>query len=289
MSRSTDKLTTKLLLALADGAAVEGVVMHHPKRRPTLCVSIQVGCGQGCLFCATGTMGLVRDMTASEILSEIWLLRRHMVREDAVDLVPTLVFMGMGEPLDNEANFVRALGILNGQAGFGLGSRKITLSTVGSPERIRRLAELGMQIHLAVSLHAATDRLRGKLVPGQKGVAVADLVAAARHYFERTGREVTFEYVVIRKVNDSEDDAALLASLLRGFPGKVNLIPLNPVSHNAMLPPVPAVLARFREILAKAGIKVTVRHSQGRDINAACGQLAVRERQGSTPLLMRYA
>ncbi|MBI3891243.1 MAG: 23S rRNA (adenine(2503)-C(2))-methyltransferase RlmN, partial [Candidatus Wallbacteria bacterium] len=129
VSRSTDKLTTKLLLALADEAAVEGVVMHHPRRRPTLCVSIQVGCGQGCLFCATGTMGLVRDLTASEILSEIWLLRRHMVREDAVDLVPTLVFMGMGEPLDNEANFVRALGILNGQAGFGLGSRKITLST----------------------------------------------------------------------------------------------------------------------------------------------------------------
>ncbi|MBI4867000.1 MAG: 23S rRNA (adenine(2503)-C(2))-methyltransferase RlmN [Candidatus Wallbacteria bacterium] len=289
VSRSSDRLTTKLLLALDDGAAVEGVVMHHPRRRPTLCVSVQVGCAQGCLFCATGSMGLSRNMTAAEILAEIWLLRRHMIREDKVDAVPTLVFMGMGEPLDNEEGFFRALAMLNSQEGFGLGSRKITVSTVGGPDRIRRLAELGLQLQLAVSLHAATDSLRGRLVPGQKGVAVAELVDAARYYFQKTGREVTFEYVVIQRVNDSEEDATRLAGLLRGFPGKVNLIPFNPVSHNAMKPPEPEALARFRELLTRASIKVTIRHSQGRDINAACGQLAVRERQASTPQVMRYA
>lgn len=278
VSRSGDGMTTKLLLVLADGAAVEGVVMLHPRRRPTLCVSTQVGCAQACLFCATGTMGLRRDMTSGEIVGQIWHLRRHLAVDAAVAHVPTLVFMGMGEPLDNEANFLHALEVLHGPAGFGLGSRKITVSTVGEPARVRRLAELGLQIHLAVSLHAASDALRRKLVPGQRAIPVSEVLAAARHFHERTGREVTFEYVMIDRVNDSEEEAALLARLLKGFPCKVNLIPLNPVRHNRMKTPAPASLALFRDRLVRQGVKVTIRHSQGRDIDAACGQLAVNER-----------
>ncbi len=275
VKRTGDGMTAKLLLQLRDGCAVEGVVMLHPKRRPTLCVSTQVGCAQGCLFCATGTMGLVRDMEASEILSQIWLLRRHLARDLGEERVPTLVFMGMGEPLDNEANLHKAIGVLNDASGFGLGSRKMTLSTVGSAAGIRRLADLNLQIQLAVSLHAATDALRRKMIPGQRTSRIEELIDAARDYHERTGREITFEYVLIDRVNDSEEEARRLATLMKGIRGKVNLIPLNPVDHNNMQPPAPLSLSRFRNALEQGGIKVTVRHSQGREISAACGQLAV--------------
>ncbi len=279
VSRSSDGVTDKLLLRLCDGLPVEGVVMLHPRRRPTLCVSMQVGCAQGCLFCATGTMGLVRNMTAGEIVGQIWQLRRYLLRERGLEQVPTLVFMGMGEPLDNEPNLRQALEVLNGPAGFGLASRKITVSTVGGPDKILALAGLGLQVQLAVSLHAASDELRGRLVPGQRGVSVKALVDAAREFFRKTGREVTFEYVVIERVNDSEEEAVRLARLLDGFQCKVNLIPLNPVGHNRMQPPAAAVLRRFEAVLTTRGVKCTVRHSQGRDILAACGQLATRSRR----------
>jgi 23S rRNA (adenine2503-C2)-methyltransferase len=279
VSRSSDGMTDKLLLRLSDGLPVEGVVMLHPRRRPTLCVSMQVGCAQGCLFCATGAMGLARNMTAGEIVGQIWQLRRYLLRERGLELVPTLVFMGMGEPLDNEASLRQALEVLNGPDGFGLASRKLTISTVGGPDKILALASLGLQVQLAISLHAASDDLRGRLIPGQRGVAVQALVEAAREFFRKTGREVTFEYVVIDRVNDSEEEALRLARLLDGFQCRVNLIPLNPVSHNRMQPPGAGALRRFQAALTARGVKCTVRHSQGRDILAACGQLATRSRQ----------
>jgi 23S rRNA (adenine2503-C2)-methyltransferase len=240
---------------------------------------MQVGCAQGCLFCATGAMGLARNMTAGEIVGQIWQLRRYLLRERGLELVPTLVFMGMGEPLDNEASLRQALEVLNGPDGFGLASRKLTISTVGGPDKILALASLGLQVQLAISLHAASDDLRGRLIPGQRGVAVQALVEAAREFFRKTGREVTFEYVVIDRVNDSEEEALRLARLLDGFQCRVNLIPLNPVSHNRMQPPGAGALRRFQAALTARGVKCTVRHSQGRDILAACGQLATRSRQ----------
>jgi 23S rRNA (adenine2503-C2)-methyltransferase len=191
--------------------------------------------------------------------------------------------MGMGEPLDNEANLGVALAALNAQAAFGLASRKITVSTIGEPAKLRRLAELGLQVNLAVSLHAASDELRGKLVPGQRGVPVAQVVDAARAYFRKTGREVTFEYVLVDRVNDSDAEASRLARLLEGFRCKVNLIPLNPVGHNRMQPPRPGQVRRFGAVLSAAGLKVTVRHSQGQDILAACGQLAAAGYRSEAP------
>lgn len=276
-SPSKDRMTWKLLLVLEDGQGVEGVLMFHPKRRPTLCISTQVGCAQGCLFCASGKMGLRRDLSAAEILGQVWLLRRllHVQLDDR--RTPTLVFMGMGEPFDNEENFIKAVQVLNDPAGFGLGSRRMTISSVGEPDKIRRLARLGLSVNLALSLHAPDDALRGKLMPRQKGTPVRDVIEAARTFREATGRDVTFEYVLIRGVNDGLDQARQLAALLKGFPGKVNLIPHNPVTFNKMRPPSKPCLSAFQRHLEGGGLKVTVRHSQGGDIDAACGQLALRE------------
>lgn len=267
--------TTKSLLVLSDGAAVEAVLMQyapdsvlgHP--RSTVCVSTQVGCAMGCVFCATGQMGLQRQMRAEEMILQVIHFTR-MLKERGQH-VTNLVFMGMGEPLANYDETVRAIRILTHPRGYGLGQRHITVSTIGLVPAIDRLAGEELQIGLAVSLHAPGDELRRRLVPtGQ--YTVREITDSARRYFERTGRRVTFEYALIDGVNDSPETARDLAGLLEGNGSHVNLIPLNPTAGGFSRPPRGRVL-EFERILRVAGINCTVRVEKGAEIAAACGQL----------------
>jgi 23S rRNA (adenine2503-C2)-methyltransferase len=269
----SDDGTTKLLIELRDGRTIESVIIPDADRR-TLCVSTQVGCGVRCAFCASGLDGVVRNLTPGEILEQ-FLIARDVLAPTGLRIT-NVVLMGGGEPLNNFEHVKAALDVLNAKDGIGFGARRITLSTIGIPAKIDRLEELGKQVTLAVSLHAPNETLRGRLIPGLDRIPLDDVLAAAHRYFERTGREVTFEYVVIRDVNDSEDCARELASRVRGMRANVNLIPLNPVAETGFARPSDAAVERMREILEKAGIRTTVRRSRGRDIDAACGQLRRR-------------
>lgn len=262
--------TSKLLLELRDGQRIESVIIPEGDRT-TLCVSTQVGCGIRCAFCASGMSGLERNLTAGEIIEQ-FLTARDLLNETGGRLT-NLVLMGGGEPLNNFSAVKQALETLNDPDGVGFGARRITLSTIGIPGKIDRLEELGRQINLAISLHAPNEELRGRLIPGLDRVPLPDVLAAATRYFKRTGREITFEYVLLRGVNDSEACARELADLLRGVRCNVNLIPLNPVAETEFRRPDDAAVERMASILEQGGIKTTVRRSRGRDIDAACGQL----------------
>ncbi len=271
--------TEKLLLELNDGQVVECVLMRETSRR-TVCISTQVGCAMGCVFCASGLEGLKRNLTPGEILEQVLRIDRLLKTEERIT---NLVVMGIGEPLANLKSLLPALEVLHGPQEMNLGARRITISTVGLPDRIRELGSLGTPYNLAVSLHAPNDRLRNELVPVNRQVGIEAILAAADAYFEQTGRRVTYEYVLLAETNDAPAHAHQLAKLLQGRNAHVNLIPMNPVAELSYQDPAAPRTEEFVEILESRGIVVTVRKRKGADIDAACGQLRLNhERQIST-------
>jgi 23S rRNA (adenine2503-C2)-methyltransferase len=235
-----------------------------------MCISTQVGCAMKCAFCATGIGGLSRNLTTGEIVEQMLQLQLLLKPEERLSHI---VCMGMGEPLANVDRLMPALAAASAKEGLGIGVRKITISTVGLPVGIRRLAEQNCQYHLAVSLHAPNDILRTQLMPTNRGIGIDAIMSAADEYFEKTGRRVTYEYILLAGVNDGPVEAEQLVDLLRGRPSLVNLIPYNPVSGLPYRTPHPAAVKRFVEILEHGGLNVAIRHRKGAKINAACGQL----------------
>lgn len=271
---ASDK-TEKLLLQLHDGELVECVLMRDPGRR-TVCISTQVGCAMGCVFCASGLLGVKRDLTAAEIFEQVLVLHRLMQDDEKITNV---VVMGIGEPLANYRNLMDSLKLLTAADGFGLGARRITVSTVGLPRQIREFAQCGQQFNLAVSLHAPNDPLRTEIVPVNKGTGIDEILSATDEFFRVTGRRVSFEYVLLAGINDQPSHAEELARLMRGRNAHVNLIPMNGVSELVMTAPGEPMTRRFREILEQHNVPVTVRKRKGADIDAACGQLRLNRTQ----------
>ena len=272
-ARSADGGTEKLLLGLPDGEAIEAVLMRYDRRR-TACISTQAGCAMGCVFCATGQMGFRRHLSAGEIVEQVLLFARRLAAQG--ERLSNVVVMGMGEPFHNARATLEAIDRLNDPQGFGLGARRFTLSTVGLVPAIRRFARERRQVNLAVSLHAATDALRDTLLPVNRRYPLGELLAACREYVELTGRRITFEWALIRGLNDTPEQAAALADLLQGLNCHVNLIPLNPTRDYAGRAASAARVEAFRRLLEQRGVPCTVRLRRGIDIDAGCGQLAVR-------------
>jgi 23S rRNA (adenine2503-C2)-methyltransferase len=268
VDRSADG-TAKHLWRLGDGELVESVLIPSGDRL-TLCLSSQVGCAMGCAFCATGWAGFSRQLTAGEIVAQVRASRRW-AREHGYGSISNVVYMGMGEPLANRAAVHASLTILN--RGLGIGARRITVSTVGLVPGIRELAARPEQFELAISLHAPVSELRGTLIPLEKRYPLPVLMDAVREFREGKGRRVTFEYTMIRGVNDAPELASDLARLARQVRAFVNLIPFNPIPYQDWLPALPERVERFRSALESAGVPVAVREPRGRDIDAACGQL----------------
>lgn len=261
--------TEKLLVRLADGGLVECVLLRDGARR-TICVSSQVGCAMGCVFCASGLAGVERSLTAGEILEQMLLLQRLLPADERLSHI---VMMGMGEPLANLDRVLTALEWAAREDGLGISARRITISTVGLPPAIRRMADMDCRFHLAVSLHAARDELRNRLVPVNARTGLASIMEAADYYFARTGRRVTFEYVLLAGVNDQPRDARELAALLAGRVALLNVIPWNPVRGMPFQTPDARSRENFRAILEAGGVAVQFRERKGDDIDAACGQL----------------
>ena len=262
--------TQKLLLQFADGHRVECVLLRQGSRRRTICISTQVGCGMGCVFCASGLDGVARNLTCGEIVEQMLRLNRLLADGERLSHV---VMMGMGEPLANLDAVLPALREASNPTGLGISARRITISTVGLPKAIRRLAAENHQYHLAVSLHAADDELRSRLVPSSAKIGLAAIMAAADDYFRATGRRLTFEYVMLAGINDRPAHARRLAALLQRRTALLNLIPYNPVAGLPYETPLPEAVDRFALILEQSGIRVRVRRRKGDKINAACGQL----------------
>ena len=259
--------TIKYLWELNDGNAVETVVMSY-KHGNTVCVSSQVGCRQGCAFCASTIGGLVRNLEAGEILDEVLFSQL-----DSGKPISNIVLMGIGEPLDNFDNVMRFLRLVNHPDGMNIGMRHISLSTCGLIERFPELAAQDLQLTLSVSLHAPDDETRSKIMPANRGRGVDALIAACRSYYEQTGRRISFEYAMIDGVNDSPEQARLLAAHARSVAAHVNLIPLNHVEERAFRPSTPEHMKEFIRILEQQGVNVTVRRRLGSDVDASCGQL----------------
>ena len=274
VERATSSLdgSRKLVFRLADGARVSSVLMPDDGRI-TLCLSTQVGCGYACAFCLTGTMGLERNLTAGEIVGQL-MSANALLGAEGPERVTHIVFMGMGEPLANYANLVAALKILtDARLGLSYSPKRVTVSTVGLVPAIERLGREDLKVNLAISLHAASDEVRSKLMPVNRAFDVETLMAAVKRYPLTSRQRVFFEYVLLDGVNDSPEEAQRLAKLLRGVKGKVNLIPFNDwEGASYQRPPLPRILA-FQAILLDSGITTTVRWSKGEDIGAACGQL----------------
>ena len=275
-----DDGTNKLLVRLHDGQLIECVLIQEDKRR-TACISTQVGCGMGCVFCASGLAGVERNLTTGEILEQLIRLRNlplwqgsaRVPSAQSVERLTNIVVMGMGEPLANLENLIETLDVAASKEGLAVGARHITISTVGLPAKIRRLADLGKQYHLAVSLHAPNDALRNRIVPTNDKTGLEAILAAADYFFQKTGRQVTFEYVLLGGINDDVTHARELARLLEGRRAHVNLIPFNDVPGLPYRRPTPEALAAFTAPLKQHGISVKVRKRKGAQIDAACGQL----------------
>lgn len=264
--------TEKLLLKLADGETIECVLMREPER-VTVCISTQVGCAMGCVFCASGMLGLKRNLTAGEILEEILRLQTLLGPDERIT---NIVVMGIGEPLANLPAVLQVLAAASSPEGLGIGARHITVSTVGLPAKIREFAHTGKQYNLAISLHAPNNSLRDRLVPVNDKIGIDAILDAADEFFDVTGRRVTFEYVLLAQVNDEPQHAQQLAQLLRGRCAHVNLIPMNGVSVLPYHEPAAPRTQQFAEILEQAGIPTTIRKRKGADIDAACGQLRLK-------------
>ncbi len=283
-------LTEKALHRLSDGLLIESVLMHYPARegsreRHTLCISSQAGCAVGCPFCATGELGMERDLETAEIVDQV----RHAARRLAADgkHLTNIVFMGMGEPLLNLDRVLESIAALNDPKRFGLGARHITVSTSGVVPGIRHLTSLGPQFTLAVSLHAARNALRDVLVPLNRRWPVEEVVEAAGDHAQRTGRRVTYEVTMIDGINDTDVDADALAGLLRGAHAHVNLIPMNQVAHTPWTGTPLPVVERFAGRLTAAGIATTIRFNRGTEIGAACGQLAAEHAGQTAPIVVQ--
>ncbi|MCH2178046.1 MAG: 23S rRNA (adenine(2503)-C(2))-methyltransferase RlmN [Mariniblastus sp.] len=261
--------TEKLLVQLFDGGLVECVLLRDGDRR-SICVSSQVGCAMGCVFCASGLDGVMRNLTAGEILEQMLSLQRLLPEDERISHI---VMMGMGEPLANVENVVTALHWASAENGLGISPRRITISTVGLPPAIEKLAELDSRYHLAISLHAPNDELRNQLVPVNKKIGIAPLLEAADFYFDVSGRKLTFEYVLLAGINDQPQHAEELSQILYGRTAILNVIPYNPVEGLPFRTPSSETIARFREILESKNIVVKFRQRKGDKINAACGQL----------------
>ncbi len=289
---SKDDRTRKILLELADGKLIESVLMLYPpgkesSARATVCVSTQAGCAFGCTFCATGQMGFGRHLSAGEIVAQVLYFARELRTapwsaaglpgSKSIDHITNIVLMGMGEPLHNYDNVLQALHILNSPEGFNLGARHMTVSTVGLVPAIRRLSQEPLQVNLAISLHAPTDELRRQTMPINKKYPLQELLAACKDYIAATGRQVTFEYVLLAGVNDTPEHAHQLAELLAPLAqfAHVNCIPVNATSASYR-PPGPDAIRTFRAILFEHGVSNSVRAERGDDIAAACGQLRTR-------------
>ena len=269
LSKQVSKLdgTIKYLWELYDGNAVETVVMSY-KHGNTVCVSSQVGCRQGCAFCASTIGGLVRCLEPSEILDEVLFSQL-----DSGKPISNIVLMGIGEPLDNFDNVMRFLELVNHPDGMNIGMRHISLSTCGITERFDELAERNLQITLSVSLHAPDDETRSHLMPANRGRGVEQLMDSCRRYYQKTGRRISFEYAMIDGVNDTEKHAHLLAQRAKSIGAHVNLIPLNHVEERQFRPSTAGHMKAFIKILEDAGVNVTVRRKLGGDVDASCGQL----------------
>jgi 23S rRNA (adenine2503-C2)-methyltransferase len=261
--------TQKLLLEVPGGGRIECVLLRDGDRR-SICVSSQVGCAMGCVFCASGLDGVERNLTTAEIVEQMIRLARCLPADERLSHI---VMMGMGEPLANLDQVLPALAWASSEQGLGISPRRITISTVGLPAAIDRLAAEEPRYHLAVSLHAPNDALRNELVPVNRRIGLAPILAAADRYFEASGRKLTFEYVLLADVNDRPQHAQQLARLLGRRTALLNVIPYNPVAGLPYRTPSPAVQNQFREILVSAGINVQFRHRKGDEISAACGQL----------------
>lgn len=266
--------TVKYLYALHDGETVESVLMKY-EHGYTVCISTQVGCRMGCSFCASGLAGLFRNLTASEMLAQIMAAER-----DRNIRVSNVVMMGMGEPLDNFDSSVRFLKLVSDDNGLNIGLRHISLSTSGLVPGIRRLAQYAFPITLSVSLHAPNDRLRQQIMPVAKSYSVEELLAACRDYQRVTTRRISFEYALMSGVNDTDECAAELAARMKGLLCHINLIPANPVRENSFQKPDRKQILRFQHLLEARGINATVRRTLGADIEASCGQLRRKQREG---------
>jgi 23S rRNA (adenine2503-C2)-methyltransferase len=284
---SREEAAAKYLLRLPDGSRVESVVLGHP-RGATVCISSQVGCAYGCTFCATGTMRFKRNLTPAEITDQIAFIEERLAlspggREGAgpsgreARHFSNVVFMGMGEPLANYSNLTKAIHIMIEE--MGIGARRITVSTCGLAREIGKFAREPYEVGLAISLNAVTDEKRREIMPRAGRVVLRDLIDAARRYFDAKGRLLTFEYVLMDRVNDSVEDARRLAALLHDVPAKINLISLNPFPGCPFGPPSPEAVRRFQLVLEERGKTVTLRKSLGSDILAGCGQLGARRRE----------
>ena len=261
--------TEKLLLTLQDGHRIECVLLRDGHRR-SICISSQVGCAMGCVFCASGLDGVERNLTSGEIMEQMLRLQQLLPAEERLSHI---VVMGMGEPLANLDQLLPALDEARNEQGLSISSRRITISTVGLPAAIRRLSRHPRHYHLAVSLHAADDQLRTELVPANRNIGLSSLFQAADEYFEVSGRRLTYEYVLLAGVNDQPRHAERLVGLLRGRTALLNVIPYNPVAGLPYQTPSAEVCDRFRQILERGGLTVKFRFRKGDSINAACGQL----------------
>jgi 23S rRNA (adenine2503-C2)-methyltransferase len=271
--------TVKALFDLADGHSVESALMFYGEKgsgqRTSVCVSTQVGCAIGCPFCATGQQGLARNLAAAEIIDQVLFFARYL-RDNGDDRLNNVVFMGMGEPLANYDALVKAIRILNSPDGFGLGARSMTISTAGLVPQIARLGREGLQIGLAVSLHASDNKRRDRLVPLNRKYPLEVLIPACREYYLATGRRVSFEYVIFKGINDSIAQARSLAGLLHGLNCHVNLIPANECPDQDYRPPPRREILAFASQLRQLNVNVTLRQARGQDIDAGCGQLRSR-------------
>jgi 23S rRNA (adenine2503-C2)-methyltransferase len=273
--------TTKLLIQWPrtdwpEPALTECVMIPDDDRR-TACVSSQVGCPVGCKFCASGLLGLKGNLDAGEIVYQLFLLNRML--QPNQQRITNIVFMGMGEPLANYANVMKAIRIVHDREAFDIGARRITVSTVGVPARIRDLAHEELPLNLALSLHAPNEPLRRELIPWANHFNLDDILDACQYYFDQTGREITFEYILLNEVNDRPEHARELAALCRDFRANVNLIRYNEVEALPFVRPQGDAVLKFQDILRNAGVNTHVRKSRGRDIDAACGQLRRKAQQ----------
>ncbi|MBR6207097.1 MAG: 23S rRNA (adenine(2503)-C(2))-methyltransferase RlmN [Oscillospiraceae bacterium] len=259
--------TVKYLWKLGDGNSVESVVMKY-RYGYTICISTQVGCRMGCMFCASTLGGLVRCLEPSEMLDQVLFAQKDMgIR------ISNIVLMGIGEPLDNFDSVLRFLQLVNSPQGLQIGMRHISLSTCGLVEKVDKLAEYNLQLTLSVSLHAPDDETRSRIMPVNRRYGVDEVLAACSRYFEKTGRRISYEYAMIRDVNDTDRHAKLLAEKLKGTGAHVNLIRLNHVEERGLTPSTPQQIERFTRILQDGGVAVTLRRRLGSDIDASCGQL----------------
>lgn len=259
--------TIKYLWKLSDGNAIETVVMSY-KHGNTVCISSQVGCRQGCAFCASTIGGLVRNLEPSEMLDEVMFSQL-----DSGMTISNIVLMGIGEPLDNFDNVMKFLKLVNHPDGLNIGMRHISLSTCGITEKLDELAQQDLQLTLSISLHAPDDETRSRIMPANRNRGVTELINACKRYFERTGRRISFEYAMIDGVNDSPEQAKKLSKLAKAAGAHVNLIPLNHVEEREFKPSTPENLKAFTKILDEAGVNATVRRKLGGDVDASCGQL----------------